>query len=68
MRRSHRIQLVCAAAAAALLAGLAAARAGSAADRAARATPPNMVFVLTDDLSWNLVRYLPRVRALQSQG
>lgn len=29
---------------------------------------PNIVFVLTDDLSWNLVRYMPHVRALQQQG
>ncbi|WP_410672296.1 sulfatase [Amycolatopsis sp. cmx-4-68] len=26
------------------------------------------MFVLTDDLSWNLVRYLPEVQKLQSQG
>jgi arylsulfatase A-like enzyme len=26
------------------------------------------VFVLTDDLAWNLVRYMPRVRALQRAG
>ena len=29
---------------------------------------PNIVFVLTDDFSWNLVQYMPRVRALQRQG
>jgi N-acetylglucosamine-6-sulfatase len=29
---------------------------------------PNIVFVLTDDLSWNLVRFLPQVRALRRQG
>jgi N-acetylglucosamine-6-sulfatase len=29
---------------------------------------PNIVFVLTDDLSWNLVRFLPQVRALQKEG
>jgi N-acetylglucosamine-6-sulfatase len=54
----------------ALLAGLAGARASSAAVHPAGATaaPPNIVFVLTDDLSWNLVRYLPQVRGLQSQG
>jgi len=34
------------------------------------ATPdrPNIVFVLTDDLSWNLVQYMPHVRALQQAG
>jgi N-acetylglucosamine-6-sulfatase len=29
---------------------------------------PNIVFVLTDDLAWNLVRYMPQVRALQRAG
>jgi arylsulfatase A-like enzyme len=29
---------------------------------------PNIVFVLTDDLSWDLVKYMPHVRALQQQG
>jgi N-acetylglucosamine-6-sulfatase len=29
---------------------------------------PNIVFVLTDDLSWNLVRYMPHVHALQTRG
>jgi arylsulfatase A-like enzyme len=29
---------------------------------------PNIVFVLTDDLSWNLVKYLPQVRKLQGEG
>jgi N-acetylglucosamine-6-sulfatase len=29
---------------------------------------PNFVFVLTDDLSWNLVQYMPHVRALESAG
>src|SRR3954465_3782502 len=26
---------------------------------------PNIVFVLTDDLSWDLVRFMPHVQALQ---
>ncbi|MFC7532555.1 sulfatase [Actinoplanes sp. GCM10030250] len=30
--------------------------------------PPNIVFVLTDDLSENLVRYMPNVQALQREG
>ncbi|MGA8114240.1 MAG: sulfatase [Actinocatenispora sp.] len=39
----------------------------------AAATPdrpdrPNVVFVLTDDLSWNLVRYMPHVLAMQKAG
>lgn len=31
-------------------------------------TRPNIVFVLTDDLSWNLVKYMPQVRQLQREG
>jgi arylsulfatase A-like enzyme len=29
---------------------------------------PNIVFILTDDLSWDLVRYMPHVLALQRAG
>ena len=29
---------------------------------------PNIVFVLTDDLAWNLVRYMPHVLAMERQG
>jgi arylsulfatase A-like enzyme len=29
---------------------------------------PNIVFVLTDDLSWNLVDYMPHVKQMQRQG
>jgi arylsulfatase A-like enzyme len=29
---------------------------------------PNIVFVLTDDLSWDLLRFMPHVRALQRDG
>lgn len=29
---------------------------------------PNIVFVLTDDLSWNLVPYMPHVKELQRDG
>ena len=32
------------------------------------ATRPNVVFVLTDDLSWNLVRHMPHVQALRRRG
>ena len=35
---------------------------------AAAAKRPNVVFVLTDDLAWNLVRYMPNVRKLQRRG
>jgi N-acetylglucosamine-6-sulfatase len=34
----------------------------------AGAAPPNIVFVLTDDLSWNLVQYMPHVQDLQRRG
>jgi N-acetylglucosamine-6-sulfatase len=29
---------------------------------------PNIVFILTDDLSWNLIQYMPHVLAMQKQG
>ncbi|WP_207401010.1 sulfatase family protein [Actinomadura roseirufa] len=29
---------------------------------------PNIVFVLTDDLSWNLIAHMPQVRRMQSEG
>jgi N-acetylglucosamine-6-sulfatase len=29
---------------------------------------PNIVFILTDDLSWDLLRFMPHVRALQRDG
>jgi len=32
------------------------------------ATKPNVVFVLTDDLSMNLVQYMPHVRQMQKEG
>ena len=31
-------------------------------------TRPNIVFILTDDLAWNLVQYMPHVLAMQRQG
>ena len=37
-------------------------------DRPAGDQRPNIVFVLTDDFSWDLVRHMPRVRALQRRG
>jgi arylsulfatase A-like enzyme len=48
------------------LVGLTAAGGGSA--RAADHRPPNIVFVLTDDLAWNLVQYMPHVQQLEAQG
>jgi N-acetylglucosamine-6-sulfatase len=34
----------------------------------ARKTRPNIVFVLTDDLAWNLVPYMPHVVQMQRRG
>lgn len=31
-------------------------------------THPNIVFVLTDDLSWNLVQFMPNVQQMQREG
>ncbi len=50
---------------------IALATAGSAATAgpsAKAAAPPNIVFVLTDDLSWNLLRYMPNVQKLGRDG
>jgi N-acetylglucosamine-6-sulfatase len=35
---------------------------------AATGRRPNIVFILTDDLAWNLVAYMPRVLAMQKAG
>jgi N-acetylglucosamine-6-sulfatase len=29
---------------------------------------PNIIFILTDDLSWNLVPYMPNLQAMQKEG
>ena len=29
---------------------------------------PNIIFVLTDDLAWNLVKYMPHVKQLRARG
>jgi arylsulfatase A-like enzyme len=50
-----------------LLALLGLALANGASGRPA-ARRPNIVFVLTDDLSWNLVQYMPHVEELRAQG
>ena len=36
--------------------------------RRAAAKRPNIIFVLTDDLAWNLVKYMPHVQQLQRAG
>jgi arylsulfatase A-like enzyme len=42
--------------------------AGGAAARRSVDRRPNIVFVLTDDLAWNLVQYMPHVEQLRAQG
>ena len=57
--------------AAAVATGLSLAVSGAAGGPAARPTAaqrPNVVVVLTDDLAWNLVQYMPHVRQLQRRG
>jgi N-acetylglucosamine-6-sulfatase len=34
----------------------------------ATAPRPNIIFILTDDLAWNLVQYMPHVRKMQQDG
>jgi arylsulfatase A-like enzyme len=41
---------------------------GLATPASAQISRPNIVFVLTDDLSWNLIPYMRNVQALQRQG
>jgi N-acetylglucosamine-6-sulfatase len=58
---------------AAVALGLVAATAAGLALRPARAATPaalkrNIVFILTDDLSWDLLRFMPHVAALQRRG
>ncbi len=45
-----------------------AATAGPSATAAKASSPPNIVFVLTDDLSWNLLKYMPNVQEMSSDG
>jgi N-acetylglucosamine-6-sulfatase len=63
-------KLLAALAAAALAAGagLAASASASPAPAVAAATAPNIVFVLVDDLAWNLVQHMPNVQRLQTDG
>jgi N-acetylglucosamine-6-sulfatase len=63
---NRKIALVLASALCVALAGSAC----SSTDRAHAADPPrpNFVFVLTDDLTWNLVSHMPHVVALQKAG
>jgi arylsulfatase A-like enzyme len=45
-----------------------AARAGGPSAAARSRRRPNIIFVLTDDLSWNLVPYMPHVLAMERHG
>jgi N-acetylglucosamine-6-sulfatase len=72
--RRTRALLAVGAAAACLLAGCTAragavsASAASTAAGGAATRQPNVIFVLTDDLSWNLLRYMPQVQELRHGG
>ena len=52
----------------ALLAGLIAAACAAPPPAGAAEPPPNIVFVLADDLSWDLVGHMPEVRRMQREG
>ncbi|MEW2355405.1 sulfatase [Spirillospora sp. NPDC029432] len=43
-------------------------RQGAGGAPAAKGAKPNIVFLLTDDLSWDLVDHMPRVRKMREQG
>jgi N-acetylglucosamine-6-sulfatase len=66
MRVNVAIGLATLVAAAGITVGFAAA--GTKQPGAAGARRPNIVFVLTDDLAWNLVKYMPHVRQMQQRG
>jgi N-acetylglucosamine-6-sulfatase len=53
---------------AATVGGVALAMGATSTTRAARPSRPNIVFVLTDDLSMNLLQFMPRVQAIQRRG
>lgn len=73
-RRPRVLAALCAALAIALLASCARVVSAAteddspAADTSGSGRKPNIVYVLTDDLAWNLVEYLPHVRQLQKKG
>ncbi|WP_192809240.1 sulfatase family protein [Actinomadura montaniterrae] len=69
LRRRLALALTAAAAAAAL-AGCSGdtGKAGRSPAPAAPARKPNIIFVLTDDLSWNLVAHMPQVQKMQQDG
>lgn len=78
MKQGHRVRRALAGAATAALVALGAGGCTSVsaapAHSAAASSPsssggkPNILYVLTDDLSWNLVKYMPHVRDLMKRG
>jgi N-acetylglucosamine-6-sulfatase len=70
MRRDHVRLMLAVGVFVMLLAGLTTATKPTkdVAGRAVSPGKPNIVFVLTDDLSWNLVPYMSQVRELQREG
>jgi len=52
----------------AVLASLAVAAGFADQGSSAPARKPNIIFILTDDLSWNLVKYMPNLQRMQEQG
>ena len=40
----------------------------SSANAERRPAHPNIIFILTDDLAWNLVQYMPHVQQMQADG
>jgi len=67
-RRATLAAFVAAAFLCALLPLAARAQAPAGAPYALPGAKPNIVFVLTDDLSWDLVDYMPNVKRLQREG
>src|SRR5262245_9549729 len=63
----RRLALALALAAAATVAGVHSGQAGSSPPATAKARP-NVGCIPTDDLSWNLVNYMPHVRNLRRHG
>src|ERR1700690_2598525 len=66
--RRHRRSVVLAAIALLLVASLADVWLSAASRDHRGRDDPNIVFVLTDDLAWNLVRYMPHVLAMERDG
>jgi N-acetylglucosamine-6-sulfatase len=68
MRKLTAVLATAGLAAATVLAGAVAHASSPPATTVAAASQPNIVFVLVDDLAWNLVQYMPEVKRLQTDG